>query len=565
MSASDQAPPPGARLSSKERGPLCARSSPQGLVRATLGLLCSALCAALGFFGPALTGASQAACAATVLRVADQGDALSMDPHSLNETLQLSVLGNIYESLVLRGKELEMLPGLATGWTQTAPTRWRFELRRNVKFHDGSPFSAEDVVFSLNRTQADGSDMKSYTNDIAQVRRVDDFTVEILTKTPFPILPDVLAGVPIMSKRWCEQNRAERPVDKRKGVENTASFKANGTGPYRLKSREPGIRTVLVRNFSYWEPVPGNVDEVVFTPIGNDATRVAALASGEIDLMQPVPVQDTARLSQNPQLKVLAGPELRTIFLGMDQARDELLYANVRGRNPFKDRRVRQAFYQAIDIEAIRSRIMRGAATPTALMIGPGVKGFSAALNQRLSYDPDASRQLLVQAGYPNGFEVKMNCPNDRYVNDAEICQAVAGMLARVGVKINLEAETKATYFPKILSRNTSFYLLGWTPATYDAHNAMNALMASPNPQGRGQFNLGAYSNPRFDELTLQVAAETDPHKRDALIEEAFRIHAQDIGHLPLHQQALSWGMRRDVSVVQRADNMLMFKWVVIH
>jgi peptide/nickel transport system substrate-binding protein len=249
----------------------------------------------------------------------------------------------------------------------------------------------------------------------------------------------------------------------------------------------------------------------------------------------------------------------------MDQARDELLYANVRGRNPFKDRRVRQAFYQAIDIEAIRSRIMRGAATPTALMIGPGVKGFSAALNQRLPFDPDASRQLLAQAGYPNGFEVKMNCPNDRYVNDAEICQAVAGMLARVGVKINLEAETKATYFPKILSRNTSFYLLGWTPATYDAHNAMNALMASPNPQGRGQFNLGAYSNPRFDELTLQVAAETDPQKRGALIEEAFRIHAQDIGHLPLHQQALSWGMRRDVSVVQRADNMLMFKWVVIH
>jgi peptide/nickel transport system substrate-binding protein len=511
-------------------------------------------------FGLGLAGLAHA----KTFRVADQGDALSMDPHSLNETLQISTLKNIYEPLVMQDKQLKLVPALATKWSQIDATTWRFELRKGVNFHDGTPFTADDVVFSLNRTQVDGSDFKSYTNDVKEVKRVDSHTVDVITKVPFPILPDVFSGVLIMSKKWCEENRAEKPVDKRKGVENTASFKANGTGPFRLKSRDPGVRTVMVRNLNYWDKVESNVDEVIFTPIGNDATRVAALASGEIDMMQPVPVQDVARLSQNPNLKVLQGPELRTIFLGMDQARPELLYSNVKGKNPFKDVRVRKAFYQAIDIEAIKTRIMRGASNPTALMVGPGINGFVPELNKRLPFDPEASKKLLAEAGYPSGFEVKMNCPNDRYVNDGEICQAVASMLARVGVKVNLEAESKGTYFPKILSRNTSFYLLGWTPATYDAHNALNALMASPNASGRGQFNLGSYSNARLDELTGLIASETDRAKRNAMIAETFKIHAEEVGHLPLHQQSLAWGMRKNVELVQLPDNVNNFKWVVI-
>ncbi len=502
-----------------------------------------------------------AAHATTTLRVADQGDALSMDPHSLNESLQLSLLGNIYEPLVARDRKLALAPGLATAWKQVTPTVWRFDLRRKVKFHDGSPFTADDVVFSFARAAGEGSDMKSYTTMIREVRRVDDHRIEIVTTSPFPILPDVISLVYMMSSKWCSENGAQRPVDKRKGIENAASFRANGTGPFRLKSRDPGVRTVLARHFGYWDEVEANFDEVAFTPISNDATRVAALASGEIDMMQPVPVQDVARLKQNRDLKVLQGPELRTIFLGMDQARDELLYSNVKGRNPFRDRRVRQAFYQAIDIEAIRTRIMRGAATPTALMVAPGIRGFVPALDKRLPYDPEAAKKLLAQAGYPNGFEVKLNCPNDRYVNDGEICQAVAGMLARVGVKIRLEAESKATYFPKILSRNTSFYMLGWTPGTYDSHNPLNALMASPGPGGRGQFNLGGYSNARLDELTVKIGSETNEKRRNAMIAEAFRIHQDDVGHIPLHQQALAWGMRSKVRMVQLADNVNLFKW----
>jgi len=501
---------------------------------------------------------------AKTFRIADQGDALSMDPHSLNESLQLSFTGNIYEPLVAHDKKLGLVPGLATKWTQVNPTTWRFELRRGVTFHDGHPFTADDVVFTFARAAGDGSDMKSYTNEIAQVKKIDADTVEIVTKSPFPILPDVISLVYIMSKKWSEENRAEKPVDKRKGIENTASFKANGTGPFRLRSREPGVRTVLVRNLNYWDKVETNVDEVVFSPIGADATRVAALLSGEIDMMQPVPVQDVARLRQNANLNILQGPELRTIFLGMDQARNELLFSNVKGKNPLKDVRVRRAFYQAIDIEAIKTRIMRGAATPTALMIAPGIKGFPADLNKRLPYDPEASKKLLAEAGYPSGFEIKMNCPNDRYVNDGEICQAVAGMLARIGVKVNLEAETKGTYFPKILSRNTSFYLLGWTPGTYDSHNVLNAILGTPDPSGRGQFNLGGYSNARVDELAKLVQSETDQARRNAMIAEAFKIHQDEVGHLPLHQQALAWGMRKNVSLVQLPDNFNLFKWVVL-
>ncbi len=501
---------------------------------------------------------------AKTFRIADQGDAISMDPHSLNESLQLSFTGNIYEALVAHDKKLGLVPGLAARWSQTSPTAWRFELRRGVTFHDGTPFTADDVVFSFARAAAEGSDMRAYTNEIAQVRKLDARTVEIVTKNPFPILPDVISLVYIMSKKWCEENRAERPVDKRKGVENAASFRANGTGPFRLRSREPGVRTVLVRNLKYWDRIEGNVDEVVFTPIGADATRVAALISGEIDMMQPVPVQDVARLKQNPNLEVMQGPELRTIFLGLDQARDELLHSGVKGKNPFRDVRVRRAFYQAIDVDAIASRIMRGAATPTALMVAPGIRGYPESLAKRLPYDPDASRKLLAEAGYPNGFDVKLNCPNDRYVNDAEICQALAGMLARVGVKINLEAETKATYFPKILSRNTSFYLLGWTPGTYDSHNVLNAILGTPDASGRGQFNLGGYSNARLDELARLVQSETDQDKRNAMIAEAFKLHQDEVGHIPLHQQALAWGMRKNVSLVQLPDNFNYFKWVVL-
>jgi peptide/nickel transport system substrate-binding protein len=291
---------------------------------------------------------------------------------------------------------------------------------------------------------------------------------------------------------------------------------------------------------------------------------VAALLSGEVDVMEPVPVQDVARVNASSTVRAITGPELRTIFLGMDQKRDELQYSNIKGKNPFKDKRVRQAFYQAIDIEGIKRTVMRGASNPTALMVGPGINGFAVDINSRLPYNPDAAKKLLADAGYPNGFEVALNCPNDRYVNDGQICEAVAANLARVGVKINLMTETKGTYFPKVLRRDTSFYMLGWTPGTYDAHNALNALFRCVDDKGTGQFNLGSYCNPKVDELTQKIQSETDKAKRDAMIKEAFKLHSEDIGHLPLHQQALAWGVSRKVDLVQLADNFMPFKWITI-
>ena len=501
---------------------------------------------------------------AQTFKFANQGDALSMDPHSLNESFQLAFTGNIYEPLIGRGKKLEVVPILATDWKQTAPTVWRFNLRKGVLFHDGTPFTADDVIFSFNRARGDGSDVKTFVGSMKEIRKIDDHTIDIITTEPFPILPDVITQWSMMSRSWSEKNKATQPVDKRKGIENAASFQANGTGPYRLRSRDPNIRTTLQRNPRYWDKIEGNVQEVIFTPIGNSSTRVAALLSGEIDMMEPVPVQDIARISANPNLKVVQAPELRTIFLGMDQSRNELLSSSVKGKNPFKDKRVRQAFYQAIDVNAIQKVVMRGASAPTGLMIAPGINGFVPELNKRLPFDVEGSKKLLAEAGYPQGFEVGMNCPNDRYVNDEEICKAVAAMLAKTGIRVNLTAETKGSYFPKILSLNTSFYLLGWTPGSYDSHNPLFALMATPGEGGQGQFNLGSYSNPKVDALTKAIATETDIKKRNSMIAEAMKVHQDDVAHIPLHQQALAWAMKRNIDLVQLADNAMFIKWVSI-
>jgi peptide/nickel transport system substrate-binding protein len=420
------------------------------------------------------------------------------------------------------------------------------------------------VIFSYQRAKGEGSDMKTYVGPIKEIKKINDHSIDIVTNQPFPILPELFTHFDIMSKKWCETNQATKPVDRRKGIENAASFRANGTGPFRLRERQPNVRTTFVRNGNYWGKIDGNVDEVIFNVIGNDATRVAALISGEVDVMEPVPVQDIERIKSGSSLKVLQGPELRVIFLGMDQKRDELLFSNIKGKNPFKDKRVRQAFYQAIDIEGIKRTVMRGASTPIAEMFPAQVNGFAPDLNKRLPYDPEASKKLLAEAGYPSGFEVTMNCPNDRYVNDAAICQAVSANLARVGVKINLQAETKGTYFPKILRRDTSFYMLGWTSSTVDAHNVLYAITETPGEGGRGQFNLGAYSNPKLDDLTEKISSETDQKKRNEMIHEAIKIHEDDIGHIPLHQQALNWGAKKNVDLVQWPDNGMMWRYVTV-
>lgn len=278
-----------------------------------------------------------------------------------------------------------------------------------------------------------------------------------------------------------------------------------------------------------------------------------------------MPIQDIDRVRASANATVLTGPEVRTLFLGMDQTRDELLYSNVKGKNPFKDVRVREAFFKAIDINLIKTRVMRNLSTPSALMIAPELFKLSKEF-VRPAFDPALSKKLLAEAGYPDSFEVGMDCPNDRYVNDEAICQAVVGMLARVGIKVNLLAQPKALYFAKVLKPGgfqTSFYLLGWTPNTLDSHNVLYDIIGCrDDPKSpRGETNLGGYCNKKVDALTDQIQVETDTAKRDQLIKQAFQLVMDDYGYIPLHQQALAWGTSKQIKLAQRSDNQVLLYW----
>jgi peptide/nickel transport system substrate-binding protein len=504
-------------------------------------------------------GTSQAD--AKTFRYAYRIDPASLDPHALAETFTLSWLGQIYEPLVGRGKNLELVPALAVKWEQPDPKVWRIHLRPNVKFHNGEAFTADDVIFSIGRLKAEGSDMGYTMATVTEVKKIDDLTVDLVMDKPNPILPMQTTSTYMMSKAWAEQNGAAKPASVKAKVENFATNNANGTGAFKIKSRQVGVATVLVPHDGWWGPRDHNLTEVRFTPIQSDATRVAALLSGEVDMVYPIPQQDAARVNATGRHQVLTGFELRTIFVNMDQARDELLESSVKGKNPFKDKRVRQAIYQALDLEAIRSRIMGGTSHVAGTMVAPGVNGYDAKLDARLPFDPDASKKLLAEAGYSGGFEIGMDCPNDRYVNDEKICQAIVGMLARIGIKVNLQAQTRTKYFEKILARNTTFSILGWQPLSYDAHSTLQDVINTPRDKV-GTYNVGSFSNAEIDKLTDRIENEVDQAKRQTLITEALSIHKAEFGHIPLHQAGLAWGVRKGVSVVLRNDDSLELRWV---
>lgn len=509
-------------------------------------------------------GAAAAGCAeAATFRYAYRVDPANLDPYALAETFTLSWLGQVYEPLVGRGKNLELVPALATSWEQTSPTVWRFKLRPDVTFHGGERLSADDVVFSIGRVKMEGSDMAYTVASVSEAKKVDDLTVDLVMAKPNPILPVQITSTYIMSKAWAEKNGAEKPSSIKARVENFATNNENGTGPFRIKARQPGVKIVLEPHAGHWAKPEHNLTEIVFTPIASDATRVAALLSGEVDMIYPVPQQDLDRIKASGKTDVLQGSELRTMFINMDQHRDELVESSVKGKNPFKDVRVRKALLLAIDMNAIRDRIMGGTSRNAGEMVAPGINGYDAALDTRLPTDVEGSKKLLAEAGYPSGFEVGMDCSNDRYVNDEKICQAIVGMLGRVGVRVKLNAQTRAKFFEKVLARNTSMAMLGWQPLSYDAHSTLQDVMNTPVAKV-GTYNVGNYSNLKVDALTEKVETETDQTKRQALIGEAFAIHKADIGHIPLHQAGLAWGIRKGVSVPLRSDDSLELKWVKV-
>ena len=500
---------------------------------------------------------------AAVFKWANNGDVNAMDPYTRNETFQLSFDANIYEPLIRRDRNLALEPALATKWEQTSPTIWRFTLRPNVKWQDGTAFTADDVVFSAGRVRAPTSVMRSVLAPVKEVRKIDDLTVEFETNKVDPIFPQEITTWTIMSKAWCEKNNATEPVNLATKDENYAIRNAMGTGPFKLVLREPDRRTILEANPDWWDKPEHNLTRVELSIISNAATRVAALLSGDVDMIYSVPPQDEARIKSTQGLNLIVGPELRTIFLGMDQWRDELPTSSVKGKNPFKDARIRQAFTLAIDEDAIAARVMRGQAHVTWLMFGPGVNGYDAAQDKRPKLDLEKAKALMAEAGYPNGFSLGMDCPNDRYENDEAICTAVTAMLAKIGVKIDLTAQTKTKFFSKIAAPayDTDFYMLGWTPNTYDAHNVFFNIMATRNPPV-GEVNYAGYSNPKIDALTSQMAVETDPAKRTAMIHEATDILQKDYGYIPLHQQVIAWAAKSNIELVQMADNYFPLRFV---
>lgn len=494
-----------------------------------------------------------------------QGDAQSLDPYILNETFTLGLLGNVYEGLIRRGADLSVEPALAESWEILEPTKWRFHLRKGVKFHNGNDFNADDVIFSATRVRADGSDLKTRIAADTQVVKVDDYTVDFITSAPNPILHSEWATWYIMDKEWAEANGATSPSSVTEGKDNYSAFNANGTGPFMVTKRETDVETIMEPNGNWWDKAKHNLTKVHFKPISSDPTRVAALLSGSIDMAYPIPVQDLGRVDNNNGTSALTGPELRTIFLGMNQSAAELKTSDVKGKNPFADVKVREAVYRAIDMEAIKAKVMRNLADPTPLMISPQL--FTGLPNlKRLDYDVDAAKKLMADAGYANGFSVTMDCPNNRYVNDEKICTAVVGMLAKVGIKVNLLAQPKAIYFGKVLGPkyDTDFYLLGWTPGSMDSWNVLHNIIRCREDDGAGKFNLGGYCNPRIGELTDMILSETDIAKRDGMIAEAYQITHDERGYIPLHQQGLAWGKADKVNLAQRADNIFDLRHVTV-
>jgi peptide/nickel transport system substrate-binding protein len=434
-----------------------------------------------------------------------------------------------------------------------------------VRFHDGSPLTADDVVFSITRSQMPQSTFAVYANALGTPVAIDPGTVEFRLQKVNPVFLQHLESIFIMNKAWCEKNRVTRPQDFKNKEESYAAFNANGTGAYLLTSRQPGVKTTFRRNPAWWAKHEGNVQEIVYTPISNDATRLAALVSGEIDLVLDPAPRDVARLRSTAGVKIIDGPENRIIFVGMDQQRDELLYGSVKNRNPFKDVRVRQALYHAIDIETIRSKLMNGQSVPTG-GITPSPNGAynDATLETRLPFDLPRARALMAEAGYADGFEVTFDCPNNRYINDEEICIALAGMWAQLKVKVRVNGMPRSLFFPKLEKFDTTLYLLGWGGAVTDAETTITPVLRYPTDSGVGVFNAGRVRNETFEKLAVAQSQEADPKKREELVKAALREYRAQAHVIPLHRQVIPWAARSNVDAVHRADNWMEASWVTL-
>jgi peptide/nickel transport system substrate-binding protein len=505
---------------------------------------------------------SVAVAEANTFRWAFGADVPELDPQARRVVFARAFIANIMEPLVRYDKQLQIEPALAERWELPNPTTWRFHLRRNVTFSNGNPFNADDVVATFERGMSDASPFKGVFAGVKGIKKIDDHTIEIETKGPYPILIRDLTDILIFDKEWLTANNALAPVDPTRNQESHTLRNAMGTGPFALKSFEPDNRIVLTANPTWWNNAKKehNLTEVIFRPIKSAATRVAALLSGEVDMIFPLALQDADRVAAAPDLKIVEGPDITTMYLGMRIGQETLANGE---KNPFSDIRVRRAVYQAIDIQAIVDRVMRGKATVATVLMSPFHHGYDQRLAGRLlPYDMTAAKKLLAEAGYPNGFKTSIVCPNDRYVNDQQICLALVSMLARIGIQVEMQAVPGARWLPMMNKAETDMWLAAWTAVgTIDAHSFLHAIIHTPDGS-KGGFNGGKYSNARIDALEKLIAQETDDKKRNELLYEAFKIHKEEIGQVPLLQPKLTWAMRKNVELTQLANSSFYLMWV---
>lgn len=519
-------------------------------------------CAAMGI------GISSGAYAAT-FKWASQGDILTFDPHAQNEAFNNTANSYVYEALVNLNKG-KVTPSLAESWT-SVPEGFVFKLRKGVKFHEGETLTAEDVAFSINRALHPISQFKTFTAGILGAEALPNGDVLIKTINHSPVLLNQLAYLRILNKAWAEKHGATAPQNFVAKEEAYAAKHANGTGPFKLQSREVDIKTVFVENPDWWNKANkvGNVTEGIYTPIKSAATRMAALLSGEVDFVPDPATQDIQRLKNNSKVKLQSGPELRVLMISLDQMRDESPYVFVDGKktdkNPFKDIRVRQALYQAIDIKTLQRAVMRGFSIPNGTIVSSETNGWSAKAADRLPYDPQAAKKLLAEAGYPNGFEFTLDCPNNRYINDEAIGKALAGMWAKIGVKVKVNAIPRANYFPKVLRYDSSVGMVGWGASTQDALFPLQSLVETVDvKKGNGLSNIGRVSDPELDALIEKIKEEENFDKRNELIEQALLRVNKNIYVLPLHTQVINWALKKNIDAPLRADDRLELDKVVV-
>jgi len=482
-------------------------------------------------------------------------DPQTMDPHAVNSAPVLGFLNNVYEGLVRRGPDMVIEPALATSWEPIGDGEgWRFNLRRGVTFHGGETFDADDVIFSFERASSEAADTSSWFAPVSRVRKVDDFTVDFHTTNPNPIFPDSIANWMIMDAGWATENGAALPTPTQT---NFATLNTNGTGAFKVAVREPGVRTVLVPFADWWDGATHNITRGVFMPVQADATRVAALLSGEVDMIRPVPVQDAGRVAARDGLDVISGIEARVIMLGFDQNEAD---------DTFADARLRKAVAQLVDVDAIVQVTMRGNAQSAYQLVSPAMRGHSSTQMARPAVDAEAAAALIGEAGHGDGVTVSFKCPNDRYLNDEAGGQAVTAMLARGGITAELETMPVRNYWTALREDIPDIYLLGWSPGTFDHEHPIRFLLATPNAEKRlGSWNFGGYSNARVDELLPDIQSEIDEGARQAMIDEVVAITQEETAYVPLYVQPLIWGARDNIDLVQRPDDFFILRWVTVN